>query len=746
MYDLFDIIRSRVFAQSLHLPLKGTYPRTRQEILSRSLWVYSDHDFQSRISNQVRSPKKRLLHDGALSIPIYGVQRLISKLTFKLLLSGFKKELEMDQVIKLIKNEGSTTLLHVSNILNLTSKTIEKSVNKALKSWNVIKYKGKLYYWEEFLREIELIPYFQSNDSEINEDTILTILDSYPNLTVNQIAMLSGYSKTQIENYIYEIVLNNRVTKGIMRKNSNEEYYNCTQINQIFDVNWEETSSFVLEKRDALVEVIKLEQHFEFSDVNYWFFLDGIPQAQFNLIRKGRSNQYLVSGFNRLLKNKRDLADIELKIKEWGKKQNISLSIDFTDSPYAILTKKIVNFLEKRGYVFQNGGLNLQLDSKQSSSYNPFSMKKLGRWYLDKQLFNTPLSTDEILHELIQFDDINSILVRLPEDASSIDFSNIIYTVGLNYRLGFIHKEILPIIIKGWPRETRYNSVDRQILQLLKSESYSTSQILTLIDQPRNKVQARIRYLEQMRSIHRDLSLGFNSNSQTWKILSIDDNYSTIKSLVDIGKIIKLILSTNPPLTIDQLSRLLGISFSEINQIKNDLIKAGQVIEGYFFDLYQEIQLSTPQVINDIQEIMDSSEERDEIDDLVGPEIQLVPQSDPLAILHLSNLILGNKSLEIKSRIDPSSEIWMVMWNSLPSGYILKIPSQESLIDFNIEIRVISELNKISVLSLIIDNLAFLSQFWNNCQLYLIAINESPVTERKFERLHFILDTVGIRY
>ncbi len=746
MYDLFDIIRFRVFAQSLHLPTKGTYPRTRQEILSKSLWIYSDYDFQSRISNQIRSPKKRLLQDGALTVPIYGVQRIISKLIFKLLLKGFRKEIMLDEVIKYIKNEGSTTLLHISNSLNLKTKSIEKSVNKALKSWNLIKYKGKLYHWESFLHEIELIPYFQSNDSEINEDTILAILDSYPYLTINQIAMLSGYSKSQIENHIYEIALNTSISKGMMRKDSNEEYFSCTESNQIFDVNWEEIPSFVLEKRDALVEVIKLEQHIEFSDVNYWFFLDGIPQAQFNLTRKGKSNQYVVSGFNRLLKNERDLGDIEFEIKEWGKKHNISLSIDFTDSPYATLTKKIIISLEKRGYVFQNGGLNLQLVSKHSSSYNPFSMKKLGRWYLDKHLFNTALSTDEILHELIQLDDIKSIFVRLPQDASPMDFSNIVYTAGLNYRLGFIHNDILPIIIKGWPREIKLNNIDRQILQLLKSEIHSTSQILTKIDQPRNKVLSRIRYLEQMRSIHRDLSLGFNSQSQTWKILSVDPNPSNIKSLADIGKIIQLILSINLPLTINQLSRFLGISYSEINLIKSELIKAGQIIEGYFFDLYQEIQLSTPQVVNNIQEIMDSFEERNEIDDSILPEIQLIPQSDPLAILHLSNLILGNKSLEIKSRIDHTSEIWMIMWNSLPSGYMLKIPSQRPLIDFNIEIRVVPDMAEISVLSLIIDKLAFLNQLWNNSQLCLIAINEFPITSRKFERLHFILDTVGIKY
>ena len=64
-------------------------------------------------------------------------------------------------------------------------------------------------------------------------------------------------------------------------------------------------------------------------------------------------------------------------------------------------------------------------------------------------------------------------------------------------------------------------------------------------------------------------------------------------------------------------------------------------------------------------------------------QIQLLPPTDPLVILHLSNLILSDKSLEIKTRIGPTTEIWMIMLNSYPCGYFLKIPSQLPLIDFD---------------------------------------------------------------
>ena len=199
-------------------------------------------------------------------------------------------------------------------------------------------------------------------------------------------------------------------------------------------------------------------------------------------------------------------------------------------------------------------------------------------------------------------------------------------------------------------------------------------------------------------------------------------------------------------MTINQLSRYLGLSFSEINQIKQELMKSGLVIEGYFFDLYHEIQISTPQVVNNIREIMDYQKEKNEKKDYSMPEMFLIPHNDPISILYLSNLILGNKSLEIKTRMDPDSEIWMIMWNSTPSGYILKIPTQRPLIDFEIEIRLIPELAEVSVLSLIIDNLSFLNQFWKNSQLFLNRINNVSLSERKFEQLQFILDSIGIKY
>ncbi|OLS28559.1 MAG: hypothetical protein HeimC2_06160 [Candidatus Heimdallarchaeota archaeon LC_2] len=745
MYDLFYLIRSKVLAQSLHLPKKATFSRTRQEILSRSWWIYSDHDFQSRISNQTRSPKRRLIQDGAMTIPINGVRRIISQSTFQFLLSGFRREIEMNEIIKFIKDEESTTLLKISKALDLQIKVVEKSISKALKSWNVIKYKDNLYYWEKFVHKKNLF-HFESDELKFNEDLVSTILDRYPFLTVNQLAMLSGYTKSQVENHIYEIVQNSSISRGIMRNDSNEEYFSISQKNLVIDIIWEETAPFVLEKRDALVEVIRLERNFKFTEANWWFFLDGIPQAQFNLTREGKSNHYIVSGFNRLLKTKRDLTEIELGIKEWGRTNHLSLSIDFTESPYANLTKKLIGSLENRGYIFQNGGLSLQLDRKQPSSYNPFSTKKMKTWYLDKQMFGSVLSAGEVLHELIQLDNFKSIIVRLRTEKSKIDFTNIIYTSGVNYRLGFVHKDILPIIIRGWPREARLNHIDRLITKLLQHDPHSTSQILAKINQPRNKILARIRYLEQVRAIHRDLSKGFITQSPTWKILGLESNFTSLKSLSDIGKIFQQILSNHPPLTISQLSRYLGLSFLEINQIKQELIKSDQIIEGYFFDLYQEIQMSTPSVINNLQEIMKNYKQKKDDEDFIEQEICLIPQSDPLAILHMSYLILGNKSLEIKTRIDPKSEIWMIMWNSSPSGYVLKIPTSRPSIDFEIEIRIVPDLAEISILSLIIDNLSFLNQFWNNSNLYLTRINNFSLSERKFEQLHFILDSMGIQY
>ncbi|MCE7733650.1 MAG: hypothetical protein GPJ54_02150, partial [Candidatus Heimdallarchaeota archaeon] len=612
--------------------------------------------------------------------------------------------------------------------------------------WNIIKFQDKLYHWEEFIRDKDLFPYLQSEGSQLNENTVSTILGHYPFLTIKQIAMLSGCTISQVENDIYEISAQSHITRGLMRNGSSDEYFSHIQESQIFDINWEETPAFILEKRDALVEVIKLEQNFDFSDANYWFFLDGIPQAQFNLKKQGKSNQYVVKGFNRLIKTKRDLAEIEYQLKEWAKNNNISLSIDFTDSPYVSLTKKMISSLQKRGYIFQEGGLSLLLDRKQASGYNPFSMKKLGTWYVDKQMFGSILPAGEILHELIQLEDFNSLFVRLPSDMSSIDLTNVIYTAGINYRLGFIHKDILPVIIKAWPRHPKLNNIDHRILLLLESESQSTSQILSRIDQPRKMILARIRYLEQVRCIHRDLSQGFNPQIQIWTILNHNATYVNDKSLNDIGKIVQQILSTNPPLTINQLSRYLGLSYSEINRIKHELIKSDQIIEGYYFELYKEIQLSTPLVVNHIQELMDSHSDKDEFENFDPTQVHLIPPTDPLVILHLSNLILSNKVLEIKTRIDSSTEIWMIMLNSFPCGYFLKIPSQASLIDFDIEIRISPELIQIPVLSSVIDKISYLNQLWVDDQLYLKSINNEPMTIRKFEQLQFILNAVGIKY
>ncbi|MHA2032538.1 MAG: hypothetical protein ACW99Q_24480 [Candidatus Kariarchaeaceae archaeon] len=740
MLKLTEIIRSRVQAQSLHSPVKSTFGAKRLAVLSKSWWVYSDYDIQSRISNQLRFPKRR--------VPIHGYNRIISLETFYDLLPSFRKKIVEDDTLHFIKENTSFTIQEITSIVKINRKEVEKSVTRGLKTWNLIKYQNKIYHWETFLRDRDqYYPLEQMDNNEsLNEELLIKLLRSYPYLTINQIVLLTGFSLISIENTLYKLVSEVNISRGIMRTDSNEEYFHTQNADTIYDVNWDNSPSFTLEKRDALVEIIKLEKHLSYSNANYWFFMKGLPVAQFNLKKDGKTNHFIVYGFNRLNLINIEIDDIEIELKKWAENSNISISIDFTDSPYASLTKQFIKFLEKRGYGYQDGSLSLQLDQKAKTSYNPFSMDKLGKWYLDKQLFNSTLNTDEIVHELIQLNDLSSLLSRQLNRQANKNFENIVYTSGINYKLGFIHKNNLPMIAKSWPRQAKLNNIDYKILRLVEDTSNQTEEIIHAINQPRNKIIARLRYLESFRKIHRDLNSDFRVLNCQWNVFSFDIDPADVRSVSEIKKIITKILTINIPLTINQLSRLLGLTFAELSKLKDELLKKGEIIEGYFFDIHQDLQLSTPGVVNSIQNIINSANENSEKIESSFPEVNLVPQSDPLATLHLPELILTDKILSISDRIDPLTEIWMILWNSSPCGYLLKIPSNRQLIDFDIEIKLLTEFENISILSLIIDKLSYFNQIWSGDQLFLSKINDGQVTSRRYDQLHFILESVNISY
>ncbi|MHA2277253.1 MAG: hypothetical protein ACXAC2_15875 [Candidatus Kariarchaeaceae archaeon] len=283
-------------------------------------------------------------------------------------------------------------------------------------------------------------------------------------------------------------------------------------------------------------------------------------------------------------------------------------------------------------------------------------------------------------------------------------------------------------------------------MRLVEDTSNQTEEIIHAINQPRNKIIARLRYLESFRKIHRDLNSDFRVLNCQWNVFSFDIDPADVRSVSEIKKIITKILTINIPLTINQLSRLLGLTFAELSKLKDELLKKGEIIEGYFFDIHQDLQLSTPGVVNSIQNIINSANENSEKIESSFPEVNLVPQSDPLATLHLPELILTDKILSISDRIDPLTEIWMILWNSSPCGYLLKIPSNRQLIDFDIEIKLLTEFENISILSLIIDKLSYFNQIWSGDQLFLSKINDGQVTSRRYEQLHFILESVNISY
>ncbi len=206
----------------------------------------------------------------------------------------------------------------------------------------------------------------------------------------------------------------------------------------------------------------------------------------------------------------------------------------------------------------------------------------------------------------------------------------------------------------------------------------------------------------------------------------------------------EIILKNNIPLNNSQLSRFFGLTTEEILQIKNYLLVKEKLIDGYFLDGESEIQLTIPTTID----IIDMDEVKTTEDDYqsVVQRVDLVPEKDPLAIFHLTPLVMSDQSLIPSDRQVIGTRTWMILWDGIPAGYILKIPEKAGMPDYNMDIRLAKNLTTLPVISGAVQKFVEYMRSWYGEEGKLNSINGSAPRDRKWEALRFFFESIGINF
>lgn len=743
-----EFIRAKVTSQEMHAPTRNNSGKYLMEVLDRAWWVQGKHGILARVSTSIRAPLKILEKSGATKILLDNTFRMLTVPNYLHFTLHQDTEIMDEEIRDILEKEEKISRLELSRLLNIEPRKLDYRIKRELKKFSLINYDNIIWRTDTFSQGMNYKLGGKSPDrldiNEIYTEVIRMVLLRYPYLSVEQLSYLTGIHEYDLARPLTTLTRVGDILRGITRDESPDEYFVCKEYSKQ-EIDWEEVPVFILEKRDALVEIIKLERYFNTRDGNFWIFIKGLPQAEFNLDKVKGKREYQVTHFA-LLKTCTERRDQIFKLLfEWAIEQNVKIDINIQDG-YAITAKKLVQTLLSRGYVLNNDVLTLTRVANQQEEGKKTQPRKLGYtwqdvgiWYRKKQFLSEHnQNADHVIATLVQLDSINSLAYRMRKSPGSISMDQSIYWFAINFNLGFTSIELIQDILFAYPKLHDLKYQDRTIINYLPG---TTREISERSGQILSDVRKRLFFLERARIIRRDIT---NTETCTW--MEFSDGLGFIVNRGDgkrsnsaISDLILKYLAVHIPLTLLQLSQVLGFSVKELTPIKNDLLRSGKIVEGYYLDFEQDTQLTIPELLEEMQHHEEEGEDN-EFED----SIDILPFSDPIAVLHTRSLLLRHSELQPRERYHPDSEWWLILWNAEPIGYIIRQPSSRQAIDYNIQIKLRGGMDTLPIISGVIQEIVHIFRQWFDDEMYIETINGTSLSHVKYESLGFMLATLGL--
>ncbi len=719
-------------------PISNNSGRMLLNSLDRAWWVSGKYGILSRIHSNLRSPIKMIQREGSLKLMLDNVFRICTVNNYLHITLHQSSEISDPELYEIFTDELKIDRVVLANKLNTTIRKLDYMVRRELKKYNLIQYQGSIWLPEYLSESIDYhkIEY---------EDLVIKVLDRYPYISIDQISYLTGIHPLVLLKPISELTSSEKIIRGLTRDDSPDELFKLNIKTEIV-VDWDDCSVFVIEKRDALVEIIKLERYFVHKDGDFWIFINGIPQAEFDLDKIKGKKEYKITSFKLLPTAELSNSEIIGKLFEWaiGVRLKIDANIDDVQSKIAV---KFTNMLISRGYQMIKDALTLRKKTDGKKIYADkktvnvgYTWADIGRWYRDKQyLGDHDKNIEEIIINLVQVDSSYSIAYRMRMPPSNLMLGEIIYCYGIAFRHGFTASEHLQEILLAYPKMTNISIMDRQIITALSGSIADITKNTGLLQ---TEVKQRLLFLERNRIVRRDCNFPIDTDNCIWMPFTDDGNLkkAVIKpSNSAINDLIIKLLKNHIPLTLAQVSQFMGIKTAYLIEIKEELLRRGEILEGYYLDFLSEPQITLAEVIASIEEYEYKDDE--EIPDQI---VDILPFSDPIAIVQVRSLLLNHSELQPIKRYDTKTEWWLILWNGEPIGYLLKIPSDTELIDFDIHIKIRKGMDTIPVISALIQQIVNIFVSWFDDIIKIIDINNEPLDRERFEPLEFLLATLGL--
>lgn len=755
MQTLVDIIRERVISQ-----ISYRSPISYDAALRGSVWVSGDYGIRARVNSIAYNPINRIKNK--LKLRINRTNRFVTREFYLCYILLMKKEIEDNEILAKLMNRGSVEKKQLAADMGISIRTLTPRLVKDLDTGNILIENEIIYHIDKF---VDQYPNTVSNKSNVTEKNlinisssglkrqlILHVIENYPYLSMDQISLLTGIHKYDMVQDLIFLDQNDYLNRGITIQESVTELFNAYNYQDNPDVNWSDFPIFSLERRDALVEIIMMDEEISHGNGDYWFFIEGLPQADFDLIKEGKSKFYKIKNFRRNSIATLATPQILEQIEFWADNNKIKLMSPQLEGINTRLAKSFTNLLVKRGYTLEEDDLILNRSggvqgkvTRNKIRLHTFSAKLLRVWYRKKQYLSkiSPNSVSDLLAELIQLNEVESICHRLGLSPSNLDFDGTTFSNGIFQNNGFIHDRYLPLISNIWPKEIKLGILDEKLLSLLKEGNNYLPDLVKLLDLSPGQTQIRINYLLSVRLIKKII----DPSSQKSYYHPLDQELLEIGGEMDTNKalseIIPIFLNNHIPLTRDELTMYFGLSLGKLSEVIQSLIRSGELLEGYFIDNKSDVQITTPSVIDELSTPLE--EDLPVFEEMNSYErVDILPFNDPVTILHLNPFLMDNPEIMPKKRLSANTTWNSIFWDGNIIGYVLITPDFSGVAD--IEINIIEKRIKNVILSGIIQKLVNTRTEWFDEKIRIIAINETNPKDSRFELLHFLIESLGIIY
>ena len=210
-------------------------------------------------------------------------------------------------------------------------------------------------------------------------------------------------------------------------------------------------------------------------------------------------------------------------------------------------------------------------------------------------------------------------------------------------------------------------------------------------------------------------------------------------------EVIYRILSSNIPLTIDQLANLTGLSNTQIEVNIKELIASRGVRSGRFIEDEENVQFTTKEVESLISGFIYQKDDNLIQEDSV--ELIYLPRNDPMLIVYRNYLLKRFKLRSLFSRSVPSDYGEIILKNGEPIA-LLHIKKAEK-IDFINNIEILPEFNDAHTLMFIF---SAIHEFFNKTKeegkriIRIKRINSIPLSSNEGRDYAKLLDDMQINY